>query len=348
MSAFAHFRVDGDGSVVLVDNVLDDIEADARAGLIVLCLKEGLEDAFEVVVADAHAIVGHGDAEMLTVGLYVAGEAHFIFGVFAGIGEQVAHYLGDGLAVDDGGEVLVGVGHGEMLAAILEGGCEAHAHILYQLVDVLGGKVHDEALLLYLAEVEQLVDQFEQPVGVAVDDLHLFRRSAAFHDFLQGRDDERYGRAYLVGNHREEVEAGIAHLFLFLLVQPLHLELMAVFGAAQTQVDIIPDGCSQQQQIEELGIPAPPERRLDDDAEPGLVGGPDTVVVGGLHAEEISARGQVGVGGLVLVAHIVPVAVEALEHIGILVFLWRAVAQRGKRQCHHARIAVAKRQFLGL
>ena len=165
-------------------------------------------------------------------------------GVLIGIGEEVADNLGDGLAVDDGGEVLVGVGHGEVLATILEGGCEALADGLDQLVDVLRSKVHHQALLLHLAEVEQLVDQFEQAVGIAVDDAQLV---ALDLDFLKGSDDERHGCAYLVGNHGEEVQACLTHLLLLLLVQPLHLLLVAVLGPLQSEVDIIPDGADEQQ-----------------------------------------------------------------------------------------------------
>ena len=106
---------------------------------------------------------------MLAIGLHDTRQPHVVLRVFVGIGQQVAHHLGDGLLVDDGREVLVGIFHREPFAALFEGGGEAHADILYQFVDILRGEVHHETLLLHLAEVEQLVHQFQQPVGIAVD-----------------------------------------------------------------------------------------------------------------------------------------------------------------------------------
>ena len=129
-----------------------------------------------------------------------------------------------------------------------------------------------------------------------------------------------------MGDHREEVQAGLAHLLFLFFVQSLHLTLVTLFFTTQTEMHILPDDTTQQQEIENLGIPAPPEGGLDDDLERSLIGGPHTVVVCGLYTERIGAGRQVGVCGTVLVVHIVPVAVEALQHIGILNLLWRAVA----------------------
>ena len=82
---------------------------------------------------------------------------------------------------------------------------------------------------------------------------------------------------------------------------------------------VVPDDSACQQEIDDLGIPAPPEWRAYHDAERRLVRRPDTVVVRGLHTEDIGAGRQVRVGGLVLVTHVVPSIVEPFHHIGILV-----------------------------
>ena len=79
-----------------------------------------------------------------------------------------------------------------------------------------------------------------------------------------------------------------------------------------------------------------------------LVSRPGTVVIGSFHAEDIRTCRQVGISGAVLIAYVVPVLVEAFKHIGILVLLRRAVAQRSKRECHHLPVTIAKRQLLRL
>ena len=97
-------------------------------------------------------------------------------------------------------------------------------------MDVLWSKVHHQTLLLHLAEVEQLVDQFKQTMGVAVDDLHVIGGMLLFHELLQRSDNQRYRGAYLMGNHRKEVQTCFAHLLLLLFVQPLQLYLMVALG----------------------------------------------------------------------------------------------------------------------
>ena len=275
--------------MVQIHDVLHDVQTDARAGLVVLRLVERLEDAPLVCFGDAHAVVGHLYAEVLPVRLGQTGQSHVVLRVFIGVRQQVADDLGHRLPIDHRREVLVGIGHGELLPALLEGGGEAHADILYQFVYVLRGEVHHEHLLFHLAEVEQLVHQFQQSVGIAVDHLHVVRHIPLLHDLLQRADDERHGGADLVGNHREEVQTGLAYLFFLLFVQPLHLSLVLVLRLLQAVVDVLPDDGTDQQEVEQLGIPAPPERGMHHDLERGLFRRPDTVVVRGLDAEGIGA-----------------------------------------------------------
>ena len=47
-----------------------------------------------------------------------------------------------------------------------------------------------------------------------------------FFDLFQRADNQRDGGADLMGNHRKEVEPGLAHLVFLLLGQPLHLLLV--------------------------------------------------------------------------------------------------------------------------
>ena len=79
--------------------------------------------------------------------------------------------------------------------------------------------MHGQTLLFHLTEAEQLVHQFQQTVGVAVDDVQSLDLRVL--QLLQRTDDQRYRGAYLVSNHREEVQTSLAHLLLFFLAQPL-------------------------------------------------------------------------------------------------------------------------------
>ena len=61
----------------------------------------------------------------------------------------------------------------ETLSALAEGRFKAYAHRPHNIVNIVRGKVHDETLLLYLAEVKQLVDKFQQPVSITVYDTQI-------------------------------------------------------------------------------------------------------------------------------------------------------------------------------
>ena len=164
----ANLRGDIDGTVVLVHDVLHDVQADARAWLMVgahphliLHLEEGFKDTLEVFFQDADTVVAHGDTEVFSVGLYYTGELHLVLRVFIGVGQQVADHLRHAFLVDDGGKTLVGIFYRELLAALFEGGGKPFTDALHQRVDVLRGKVHHEHLLFHLTEVEQLVHEFQ-------------------------------------------------------------------------------------------------------------------------------------------------------------------------------------------
>ena len=70
-------------------------------------------------------------------------------------------------------------------------------------------------------------------------------------------------------------------------------------------------------------------------AQRGLFGAPQSVVVGALDLEGVGAGREIGVGGGRAVAGHDPAAVEAFEHVGVAVFLRCAVAERGKRDGEH-------------
>ena len=169
--ALPYFRFHTHIAIVLVDDGLHDGKADAGAGLVVASLIERIEDFLAVFLADACPVVGDADAERLTVGSHRAGEPNLVVRVLGSIGHKVADDLGDAFLVDHRREVVGRIVDMERDVALLQGGLEALGDGLHEVGNGVAGEMHREALLLHLVEVEQLVDQREQPVGIAVDDV---------------------------------------------------------------------------------------------------------------------------------------------------------------------------------
>ena len=333
----ALFRVHRHLAPVEVYQCLDDAQSDARARFVVTGLKKGIEYLLPVGFTDAYAVVFHLDAKMPTVSIDRASQPDTVFGVFPRIGQQIADNLGQPLRFHHRHEVFRWIVCPEGYAPLSVGRCKAFGHAGHEPRDVLQPETGLSAGLLHFVEVEQLVDECKQSPGVAVDHLQVVGKPAGrlAPQAFQRTDDERHGRAYLVGYHREEAETRLTHLGLLALVEQREFAPVAVLRLPQPEVGVEVNEIEHEQQIKQTGGQAPPERRMHRDGEPGLLPAPQSVVVGGLHAEGVRARGNVGVGGRVLRAHVVPVLVEAFEHVGILVFLRRAITQRGERETEH-------------
>ena len=273
----SYCRLYADGALVHVDNTLDDAQSDASARLmvgvyarLVLRLEEGLEDTRQVFLPYAYAVVAHLDDELIIVGIGCAAQFNAALCKLVGIGKQVADDLGDALAVDDGSKALRRIDSGELFSALFEGWFKAFANGVEQLIDVVRCEVHDETMLLYLAEVEQLVDKLKQSVGIAVNDVKLLVVDGILQ-FLQWSDYQRYWCAYLVSHHCEERQSRFAVLFLLLFVHALQLKQVFLLGSLQFHVDIIPNGTNDNQQVKHLGPPTPPEWRFHHDGEGCLI-----------------------------------------------------------------------------
>ena len=77
--------------------------------------------------------------------------------------------------------------------------------------------VEFQSLLLHLVEIEKLVDELKEPVGVAVNHLQGVVLGHLPHVGLKGTYNERHGSAYLVGYHGEEAQPQLTLLNLSLL-----------------------------------------------------------------------------------------------------------------------------------
>src|SRR5476649_1606039 len=165
---------------------------------------------------------------------------------------------------------------------------------------------------------------------------------------------------------------GLGALRLGFHAAPFQLALLALqqqvfvfdFGGAQADllfqlVLLAPQGAhahvigrvgraAGQQRGQAAEPPGFPERRLDGDVDGRRVVVPDAVLVGGLDAEHVVARIEVGVGGVALGGvGDDPVAVETLQLVGEAVALRRGVVQRREFEGEH-RIRFAQRQRAGM
>ena len=213
---------------------------------------------------------------------------------------------------------------------------------MHQLGNILQSEVNLQALLLHLVKIEQLVDKRQESLGVSVDYVQgLVHRLAILHTLadllplllqvLQRSDNQRNRSTDFVGYHGEELQSGITHLLLLLLLQMVEFLLMAALLSLHSRLGIEPDEPADNQQIQNLGRQRPPERRMHHNLELGFILRPHTVVIGSLHSERIGSGRQISVGGTMFVRGN-PILIESFQHVGIEILLRRNITQSRKRE----------------
>ena len=197
------------------------------------------------------------------------------------------------------------------------------------------------ALLLHLVEIEQLIDEQEQTLGVTVDNRKRLRDSLTLGKFsgnlfpmlfqtLQRSDDKRYRRTDFMGNHREELQAGVSHLLILLALQLVEFFLMAALLTLQPALCEPVDCVTDEQKIQNLGWQRPPERRMNHNLQFCLILRPYAIIIGCLNQEGIGSGRKIGIVGTMLVG-INPILVYSLKFVSILVLFRRYIAQGSKR-----------------
>ena len=224
-----------DDAVVQPDQQLAEVQPDAesqRCGCLVgVALIEALEDPGQLLFVQPFAGVGSGDLQV-----FVQGAAPFLLGahaqadadasplrsVFEGVAQQVGEHLVEVARVDP--HRRQAVGDVEIQADVFLPGrlVEEAGRVFHKLADVGLGKAEAHLPLVDLPDVEQLVEEAQDAVGVP---LHVRQHAAGlrviglFQHLVQGVDDERQGRADLVGDVDEELQ-----LHLAVLLHPLPLQ----------------------------------------------------------------------------------------------------------------------------
>ena len=146
-----------------------------------------------------------------------------------------------------------------------------------------------------LPEIEQLVDELQQPVGAVLDDAQVFVLLvvglAVPHDVLQRSDDQGQRGSDLV-RARQEVDPRPIEFVL-----PLVLDLPQVLAIPPPDADAVvvhreEEEGRRQQAVEDQRPHRAVERRSDLDSQRRLGYRPVAGADGGLHTEEVLAGTQ--------------------------------------------------------
>ena len=267
--------------------------------------------------ADASALIADDDVGEGLVLPDAEADALAVGGELDGVGHQVVDHRLDQARVDPDLDKVVG--HGELQVDVLVLGQQAEAveRRAHHGIDADLAHVEVHLVVLHLAEVEQLIDKQQDAVGVALNDEHLAVHlvgQSGLEYVVDGREDERERRADFVRYVGEELQ-------LYLVDALDDVEVAAVAVDAHHRADDDGDDGYEHHKIEEKGRAGLPPRRTDVDADGGVGVAPLAVAIGAADAEHVVARGKVGVDGARLVAHVVPVLVEAVEAVGVLDYL---------------------------
>ena len=189
------------------DELADEGETHAGAGeRVVAALVERFEHVGQVVGQDALAGVADAEGEQAAVGLHVEADAPALGCELQGVGEQVGHDL---LHIVG----HVGGGHVAGLRLVVEGdlflfgqrtiAVDNHAHEKGDIALLgLGG---EDGGGLHLRDVEQLVDEREQLLAVALNHEQALLLLGHLLEQLAGKtEDDGERRAELVGDVGEE------------------------------------------------------------------------------------------------------------------------------------------------
>ena len=231
---------DGDGASVQHDGILDDGEAEARAAHVaaapLVYAVEALEDAGQMLVGNADAVVLEGEmpAVLLLFGRHLDG------GALAGVVDGVVHQVAED-AVEQGGVAL----HDDVWRQTVSDGHVALAHVEGSLLyDVGKHDRHVDALhrqqvggIVHLVERRDVLQERRQPLGLRVgpdDELPagVFIELRVVENGLGVAEDAGHGRLQLVGNVLGEL-ASHAVLLLGLFAADA---LVHASGVAEQQV----------------------------------------------------------------------------------------------------------------
>ena len=176
--------------------------------------------------------------------------------------------------------------------------------------------------------VQDVVDDHQQVFGRLLDGLGVFAlfrvHFGVEHELAHAHDGVHRG-ADLVAHIGQELRLVVGRLLghFLLLLEVAAMLPVAVHGIAESEGD---------QRHEAVKPAGPPVRGRQVDGHLQRFFRPNSFRIGGLDTKGVVAGIEIGIGGLALVAHILPVAVETDELIGVAVAGGANELQAGKFQ----------------
>ena len=309
---------------------------------------ETVEDVADILGFDALARVGDPQPRARHPGFERQRDPAAAGRIFAGVGDQVAEDLLQGIAVaHDHGP---GRGQRQM---------QVDAPLLDHVVEVVderrkqlrGIDLRITGLVMArigAAEVHQLADQTLHARRVVADDPHvahhLRSEAVASEQLLPGAVDERQRRAELVGDGGEETQLRLVAFALLRTVHRLDEQAAPLLDAfVGDEVDRI-DRSGEQQQVGHIGQRRVPPRRPHADVQRRLAVAPNLVAVGRPHRKRVVSGRHVGEDRRVVRTRIDPVVVEAPQDVGIFAALVADVLQG--RETHGEEVLVVRQDDL--
>ena len=176
-----------DGAAVLLDDAAADCEAETGAAFLAgvggLDLLEAVEDAVEFVGGDAAAFIDDLEEDGVGGGLGVDVDGGDGRGELDGVGEEVGEDLEDaiGVAVEEEGLGIGGLGDGGGFELEVDGVGVGHGGhgvdgLLGEIAQGAAANLQRGAAGLHALEVEDVIDEADEPVGVGDGDAEEVER----------------------------------------------------------------------------------------------------------------------------------------------------------------------------
>ena len=284
------------------------VQSDAETVRTHIGLNEPCEQLLLLLFRHAHARVFHQDGQFALC-LQQAHPHHdgtFARCILKCVAQQVVHDFID-VATVYIGNVFLGERHKlQTHLAVLRHIVETHGDVAQEADDIGLLQPERQLAVVQLVELQQLVDESQQPVGAALhvaQGLLQRRRQIArlahtFHRTLN--EGERC--AELVADVHEEVLLELADFFF-------HADAVAHGVGHLQQANDVPGNAAHHSQIDQPGPPGVPPRLTDDDTHRGFLVG---VAARYSHTESVFPRMQILIHGLILPGGQTPLAVESV------------------------------------
>ena len=288
---------------------LHEVESDATATkwlhLGTIHLEEAVEDMRLVLIADSLAGISHLDAKHILGNAldlhflhYVETHRHTttIWGKLVGIAQQIVDNLAHLINIERHDKLLEG-GSEHQLYLVVAQHLEGAADVLHERYHLYLRQEQLATVLLYLSEVEYLVDEIEKAFGVTMDErqLALFVLIVFPLDHAdQRRDNQGQWCTKLMAHIGKEVELQFIQLPIFLDVSLHSLTFEQHLLSVERTLAVEIDSPTSQEDIHHQCPNGEIERRIDINFQLTDVVTHRTIAIHHLHLQGVRTRREIG------------------------------------------------------